>query len=390
MSIDIEEMTAELNRIAQGPANTARALPGRFYTTTEFFEREVAAILSKEWHCLGRVDEIPNPGDYLVAQLFKEPLLICRGDDAQIRAFSNVCRHRGMRIAAHAGSAQRFVCPYHGWSYGRDGVGLAPSRLRDAGMPNGLFRLPEFRSEIWNGFIYVNLDDAAAPLAPRLEQLDRLLENYQPERMRVVHVAQEEWRTNWKCLVENFMEAYHLSAVHPQTLRPYTPTELSRKMLAGDAFTSYAANYPVTAKTRGVGAPTLNTEERARSTLFCVFPTHIVSQAATLLASMSIRPVAVDRINVRWTLSTYENELTTEEIAVRVSLWTEVNREDRAVLETLQTALASKYATCGSLASDDYEGTIFDFTRYLAKQLESGSSEAFAARSPVCNSEGSR
>ena len=75
---------------------------------------------------------------------------------------------------------------------------------------------------------------------------------------------------------------------------------------------------------------------------------------------------------------------------MRVSLWTEVNREDRAVLETLQTALASKYATCGSLASDDYEGTIFDFTRYLAKQLESGSSEAFAARSPVCNSEGSR
>jgi len=369
MSVEVEEMIAELHRIADGAASDAYALPGRFYTSPDFFNLEVETILSKEWHCLGRVDEIPEPGDYMVAQLLKEPLLMVRGDDRRIRVFSNVCRHRSMRIAAHAGSAQRFVCPYHGWSYGRDGVAAVPPRMRGAGTALGSCRLPEFRSELWNGFIYANLDDAAAPLAPRLDQLGRLLENYYTERMRVVHVAQEEWRTNWKCLVENFMESYHLSAVHPQTLRPYTPTELSRKLVADDAFTSYAANYPDTAATRGIGAPKLSTQERKRSTLFCVFPTHIASQAATLLASMSIQPIAVDRINVRWTLSTYENELTAGQIAERISLWSEVNREDREVLETLQTTLASRYANSGPLAPADYEGTILDFTRYLARQI---------------------
>jgi len=367
--MNIEDMKSELTRLSEQSAAVTFGLPGRFYTSPEFFDWEVRTVLSKAWHCLGRVDEIPNPGDHLVTQLFKEPLLVVRGDDGKIRVLSNVCRHRGMKIAVRSGSTRRFICPYHGWTYGRDGTGTVPPRMREAGVTDETCRLPAFRCELWNGFIYTNLDEDAAALAPNLQPLDRLLENYQTERLRIVHVAQEEWRTNWKCLVENFMEAYHLSAVHPQTLRPYTPTELSRKLVAGDAFTSYAANYPDTAAPRGAGAPTLSADERRRSTLFCVFPTHIASQAASLLASMSIQPIAVDRINVRWTLSTYGNELTPEEISQRIALWTDVNREDREILETLQANLASKHAVSGPLAASDYEGTIVDFMRYLARGL---------------------
>jgi phenylpropionate dioxygenase-like ring-hydroxylating dioxygenase large terminal subunit len=364
-------MIAELRDIS-GDSSAARSLPGRFYTSPEFFELEIENILSKEWHCLGRADEVAQPGDYFTTRLLKESLLVVRGNDGNIRVLSNVCRHRGMRVATGTGSATRFVCPYHGWSYGRDGACTVPSSMRGTAAC-GSYRLPQFRCEIWNGFIYVNLDDNAAPLAPRLPELGQLIADYQTERMRLVHVAQEEWRTNWKCLVENFMEAYHLSVVHPRTLRPYTPTDLSRKMTSSATFTSYAANYPVTAAGRGRGAPALSADERLRSTLFCVFPTHVASQAATLLASISIQPIAVDRINVRWTLSTYENELTQQEIDERISLWTEVNREDREVLETLQDTLASRHATSGPLGPTDYEGTIGDFTRYLSMKIRSES-----------------
>ncbi len=368
-SASISHMTDTLRIIATLPADQAQTLPGRFYTDPDYFQYEVETFLSREWHCLGRVDEIPNPGDYFTARLFAEALLVVRGDDGQVRVLSNVCRHRGMLLAEGSGSTRRFVCSYHAWSYDRSGQLSAAPRMQEKGVGAKTCRLPEFRCEVWNGFIYANLDDGAIPLAPRLEALNQVLAPYRTQGMRYVQSFEEEWQTNWKCLVENFMESYHLSVVHPKTLHPYTPTGLSRKALSGEAFTSYCANYPDTAATRGLGADTLRVEERRRSTLVSVFPTQIASQAATLLVSFGIQPLAVDRIRVRWTLSTYGDELTQDELDARIALWQEVNLEDRIKLEKMQQALTSRHATSGPLAPEDYEGTIADFHRYLARQL---------------------
>jgi phenylpropionate dioxygenase-like ring-hydroxylating dioxygenase large terminal subunit len=195
-----------------------------------------------------------------------------------------------------------------------------------------------------------------------------LLVPYEPETFRLVHVAEEVWNTNWKCLVENFMEGYHLSVVHPETLHGYTPTGLARKLLGGDGFTSYAANYPKDIPTRGYGAVGLSEDERLRSTLFSVFPTQVASQAASLLVSISIFPLSASEIRVKWTMSTYGDDLDDETIANRIALWENVNREDREKLERMQVALNSAHALAGPLAEDNYEGTIRDFQLWLAKQ----------------------
>lgn len=367
----VAEMAAQLHEIAALSESEARCLPGKFYTCPDFFQFEVETFLKKEWHCVGRVDEVPAPGDFFTTHLFNEPLLICRGDDGEIRALSNLCRHRGMPLAEGRGSTRRFVCSYHAWSYGRDGKLSNAPRMQDKGVNAEKCSLPSFRSEVWNGFIYVNLDDDAAPLSSRLENLEALLGNYGTQDMRIVHTQEEIWNTNWKCLVENFMEAYHLSVVHPGTLHPYTPTSLSRKSMSDDSFTSYCANYPDHAESRGVGAPELTEEERTRSTLFCLFPTQIASQAATLLVSLSIQPLAVDKILVRWTMSTYSDELTSEELEARLALWNEVNREDREKLERMQRGLSSRHAPSGPLSPRDFEGTIWDFYRYLSRSISS-------------------
>ena len=366
---NITAMNDTLHAVAALPEHEAQCLPGRFYTDPDYFRYEVDTFLSKEWHCVGRADEISRPGDYFVTRLFDEPLLVVRGDDDAVRVLSNLCRHRGMPLAEGAGSTRRFVCSYHAWSYGRSGELVNAPRMKDKGVTEETCSLPSFRSEVWNGFIYANLDPDARPLSSGLGQLENLLGNYQPEKMRIVRTFEEDWHTNWKCLVENFMEAYHLSVVHPETLHPYTPTGLSRKSMSDDAFTSYCANYPESAAARGMGAPGLSDEERRRSTLFCLFPAQIASQAATLLVSFSIQPLAVDRIRVRWTMSTYGDELTQDELEARIALWHEVNREDREKLEKMQRALSSRHAPSGPLAPRDYEGTIWDFYRYLGRQI---------------------
>jgi len=233
-------------------------LAGVFYTSREYFEHERSTVLQEGWHCLGRADEIPQPGNYFTAQILDEPLLVVRGDDNEIRVLSNVCRHRSMPVAEGAGTRKVFVCSYHGWSYRRDGTLLRAANMENNSFDPAKCRLPEFHCELWGGFIYANIADNPTPLQPVLAKLHEQIAPYETEKFRTVHVAEEEWQCNWKCLVENFMEGYHLSVVHPKTLRDYIAP-------------------------RGAGADGLNEKQRKQSFLFSVFPTHVVSQAASLL-----------------------------------------------------------------------------------------------------------
>lgn len=363
---NLVDMRKALKNTVDLPDDSPMSLPGYFYTSPEFFEFEKSQILNKGWHCIGRVDELANAGDFITTKILNEPLIIARGDDGNIRAMSNVCRHRGMQLMEGSGNTKRFVCSYHAWSYARDGQLVRANNMDNTSFDRKSCKLPEFASEIWRGFIYVNLSDNPKPLVSQLGALDDLLSPYETEHFRVVHAQEEQWACNWKCLVENFMEGYHLSVVHPETLRGYTPTELCSKGPSGDVFTSYHANYPDNIPTRGQGSNKLNMQQRHRSSLFSVFPIQVASQSASLLVSLALRPVNVERVDVRWTMSVYGDDLDEETITNRIALWSEVNREDREKLEKLQIALASSKAFAGPLATDDFEGTIRDFHKYLS------------------------
>ena len=359
------DQLVDMKDTEHGPQlNHARTLPGWRYTSADQFQQERATVLDTSWHCLGRADEIPNVGDFLTAHLLDEPLIAVRGADG-VRVLSNICRHRAMPLVQGSGSTKRFLCPYHAWSYRLDGSLIRAPHMENATFDPKTCRLPEFPCVEWNGFLYVNLSGDAGPLAPQLTELDALIRAYQPETYEIVHSEEEVWHCNWKCLVENFMEGYHLSVVHPKTLRGYTPTELARKSTAGSAFTSYIAHYPEDIPPRGTGAPGLSAEQRHASTLFSVFPTQVASISANLLVSLSLRPMDTDRVDVRWTMSIYPGDRDDALIRQRIDLWREVNREDREKLELLQKGLRSRHASDGPLAGPDLEGTIHDFHRFL-------------------------
>ncbi|WP_246107333.1 aromatic ring-hydroxylating oxygenase subunit alpha [Puniceibacterium confluentis] len=363
----IREMRQTLAECAAADADAPQGLPGRFYTDPAFFDHECDTVLRHNWHCVGRVDEFAEQGDYLALNLFGEPIIIVRDGDA-IKALSNVCRHRGMPLAEGHGNAKRFVCRYHAWAYGTDGVLLRAPRMKNAGFDPKTCKLGEFGCVQRFGFVYVSLSPTPPDIDVELAGLNAVIGRYEPEQYTIVHRASEVWNCNWKALVENFMEGYHLSVVHPQTLHGYTPTGLSRKGPSGAGFTSYFANYPDNIPPRGEGAAGLSKEERQRSTLFAAFPCQVVSVAASLLVSLSIRPLTPTSIEVRWTMSVFGNSLDGDTIDQRIALWQDVNREDREKLEAMQSALGSIHATGGPLAEEDYEGTVRDFLLWLAAQ----------------------
>ncbi len=151
----IDELREVLLQYRKLDSARARALPGCFYTQQNFLDDEIEILLRREWLCVGRVDEIPNPGDYFTADLLDEPLLVVRGDDNQVRILSNVCRHRGILVAEGAGRKRRFVCPYHGWTYKLDGRLAGAPRMESQAEFDPERRLPSFIDK-WNA---INAED---------------------------------------------------------------------------------------------------------------------------------------------------------------------------------------------------------------------------------------
>lgn len=217
----VRDVLAALPGLA-GREAAAPMLPRECYTSPEFFEFERGVVFARSWMCVGHEQQIANVGDYLAATIAGEPLLVVRGEDGQIRAMSAVCQHRGQIVATESGSAARvFRCPLHFWTYGLDGrlVGAprvereALSCLREA------TRLPAVRLEAWHGFLFVNLDPEAAPLAPSLAKLEPFWAGYAEAGLVAVPPAPADktlpW--NWKIHVENFTDAYHPEFVHRGT-----------------------------------------------------------------------------------------------------------------------------------------------------------------------------
>ncbi|WP_420546756.1 aromatic ring-hydroxylating oxygenase subunit alpha [Curvivirga sp.] len=372
-TVRIEDAHARYKGLFSDLKKTSRdaqqTLHPQIYTDPDFLNVELQEVFQKEWLCVGRVDEVPNKGNYTTTKLLGEPLIVVRSDEDTIKVLSNICRHRCMQVASGSGKTRGFSCPYHAWRYDLEGQLINAPLMTAENFSLDEHRLKEIKSEIWQGFIYVNLDGNAEPLSPRLTELDKILTNYHTDEMIHHFVEEDIWDANWKALVENFMEGYHLSFVHPGTLRPITPTKQAKKLPDGPGFTAYAADYEDGYAARRYDHKDLTEEERNRSTLFCVFPSQVVSQSPHLLVYMAIQPLTVNQLKIRWSISVRDSEMIETEFDKLLTLWKQVNQEDKVKLEILQQNLTSMHADTGPLAQEDLEGTIKDFHRYLAKRL---------------------
>ena len=365
----VGEILEALAEIRDLDASQARSLPAGFYASEAFLELEKEEIFRKEWVCLGRDDEVRKQGDYFTTQLLDEPLVVVRGQDDKVRVLSNVCRHRSSVILEGKGNAKHFVCPYHAWTYANDGQLLrAPYMDQVKGFDVKGCRLPELACEIWRGFIYVNLDGKAKPLAPRLQGLEPYITNHHPEDM-VVNVVQEDvWPTNWKCLAENFLEGYHLSTVHHKTLHDRTPTRLCEKIPPGEGYTGYKSHYTRKSPQRKPYHRDLTAEEKRYSMFFWVFPSHLVGLTPGGSASLCLQPQGIGEVANRCALSKF-NPDPAQTPVFPAGGFNKVMDEDRAQLARVRRGLNSRYVEPNRLGPPDLEGTVWDLFQYMARKL---------------------
>ena len=244
---DLDTLLASLGGYLDRTPERMRTLEPGHYTSEAFFECEVERIWKKEWINVGHVAEVRKPGDFFTVELLGEPMMIVRGKDMEIRTLSTVCRHRYMLVVepGASGSTSRFQCPYHRWTYGLDGQlqhALHMEKSIDFD-PNSIC-LPQFRTEIWNNLVWVNLDDDAAPLAPKVEALDKAFAAYRvPKDWVIANPYDKIWPGNWKNFNENNMEGYHHMGLHEETLETYTPTRGTTNITYGEGWTHYQTPY---------------------------------------------------------------------------------------------------------------------------------------------------
>ncbi len=366
----VDGIRAELSEIAGLDAASARTMPSAFYTSPEFLKLEEEHLLRRQWLCVGHIGEIPQLGDFFTTELLGEQLLVVRDLEGEVRVLSNVCRHRGNLVAEGKGNTKRFICQYHAWTYRTDGSLLRAPFMEDAKTfdPKGC-ALPRLACEIWNGFVFVNLDGTAEPLAPQLEGLSAIIRNYHPELRNLLYTGEDVWEANWKNLTENFIEGYHLSATHKHTLHPTTPTKLCRKLPGEAQYTGYRSYYDPSVPDRGPYHEDLTEDEKRNSVMGCIFPCFLFGFATHYTLYMTLRPVGVDKVALKWGVAGFLDDPDHPEVRKFVDLCHAFNAEDREKLETQRRGLQTRFYSPGPLAPADFEGTIWDFLQYVAGKL---------------------
>jgi phenylpropionate dioxygenase-like ring-hydroxylating dioxygenase large terminal subunit len=202
------------------PGETAfnKPIDAERYFSKNFMALEWARVWTKTWQIAGLVQQVRNPGDYFTTEFGREVILCVRGRDGTLRAFHNVCQHRGMLLVAQEeGNAPRFTCPYHFWNYDLSGKLVFVPDVKDfaQGNPCGKRNLIEIPCGTWGGLVWFNLDAECRPLAEYLEPIAADIDRYPMEEMRRTNWVTVEGDWNWKLVQDNFAESYHVPFLHP-------------------------------------------------------------------------------------------------------------------------------------------------------------------------------
>ena len=367
-------------------------LPREAYVASATFDRERELIFGREWFLVGREESIPAQGDYLEVEVPGESILIVRGEAGVLRAFFNVCRHRGCSLVlkdkceARTGLApvsgnfgKSIRCPYHSWTYGLDGS-LRTAPFIEAALAGRKheFGLHRAGLETWGGFIFVNLNpEAAQARGHTLESQSGVfmqrLRNYPLAELRIGHRIGYDVAANWKVLLENYNECYHCGGVHPELCK-LVPAFRQGSGVALDwqngvphregAVTFTASGQTVRAPFSGLDA-----NELVRHKGELIYPNLLISASMDHIAAFTIFPRDAGHTTVICDFLFHPSEMLKPDFDPMdaVEFWDVINRQDWAVCEGVQRGMNSCRFTHGYYAP--MERASLDIRHYIAERM---------------------
>ena len=348
------------------------ALPAAWYRDPEHYRRELDAFWFDRWIAAAREEEIPSPGDWRTVRIASQSILLSRAQDGRLRAFHNVCRHRGSVLCTEEKGSfprQRIVCPYHAWAYDLEGRLVAtPRRMETPDFRAGDYPLHRVAVDSWGGFVFVHLGKKPAPLAQAVGPREKRFERYRFSELRIGKRIVLEVQANWKVLAENFSECFHCPPVHPEFCRIVTAYQDAGAWgLRGtaEARPEYAAGAQTLTMDGTARLPALeHLNETERQTLYAadmvlpnlflnVHPDYVNSQLMFPTGPHSVRMV------YDWLFEPRHLPLAEDDLQHYVALWDLTNRQDARNCEWQQQGMQSRAFGHGVYVPQEFDAHRF-------------------------------
>jgi glycine betaine catabolism A len=350
----------------------AKTLPAAWYISPEVFAAERERIFGSSWLCAGREEAIEQTGDFFTTFIAGESLIITRDTSRKVRAFYNVCRHRGSRICEQASGHFRgsIQCPYHAWTYGLDGaLKVARNMAEVEGFNPAEYPLHEAAVACWEGFIFVNLD-ARQPFEQTFAPLIGRFARWELGTLRTARSIRYELACNWKLVFLNYSECYHCPLVHPQ-LDKLSPSDSGHNDLSEGPFLggyselrAHGMSLTTTGRSSRPPIGSVDGAELDRVYYYTIFPSLLLSLHPDYAMVHYARPLAAGRTEVvcAWLFAPATMAQAGFDPSDAVDFWDLTNRQDWHVNELTQLGLSSRAYAPGPYSNA--EGLLSAFDRY--------------------------
>lgn len=364
---------------------THMTLPAEAYTDAVWFAREMERIFAAMWIAVGRTAELPAQGHFFRRDIDTASVLVVRGADGVVRAFHNVCRHRGTRLCtdAHGLLPSGIQCPYHAWTYALDGRLLAAPQMDEVeGFDKGDYPLREIACETWDGHIFISLAETPTPLA---RQLGELPARFAPWRMGELQLARRieyDVATNWKLIVQNYSECLHCPVIHPllNQMHHYLGAD---NVPSTDAYCGGAMGFKDGVETLSVDGqrrrgflPGLGAHERSLVNYFAIYPNFLLTLHPDYMMTITIWPrdCGSTRLVAEWHL--HPEEMSKPDVVFEdaVEFWDRTNREDWAISEQSYLGISSRGYAPGPYSLREQQ--LWEFDRFVLSRMRPQASQS--------------
>lgn len=379
-------------------SQTMPILPVEAYVDAEWFEREQRLIFSKTWRFAGLAEDISEPGQYLSVQAGLNNLFIVMGRDRRLRAFHNICRHRGTQLLRAEGKSRKAItCPYHDWTYDLEGrlISVPQQEKEFPDLDRSCLGLLPASVDLWRGMLFVHPDPEADSIMQWFGDVEPHLGPHRPEELveSPQGAGQEEIRANWKIVVENYIDAYHLAHLHSGTLAMYDHSRIQSGFV-GPHFAFYEPLAPHYAKNLETNAPypliDHVPEDKLGAFVPMLFPGLGLSETESSWSIFHIVPLAPDRtrVDVRTKVMNVSEWQFAKQGLRSAGFWSKQIRgkyeghgdddpmasgdfmqEDIFACEQQQKSLRSPYFSVGATARHG-EAAVRDFQRLVAEWVK--------------------
>ncbi len=329
----------------------AKTLLQRYFISPEIFAKEQTLIFSTQWVCVGHQSEIAKVGDYFVREVAGESLIIVRDKRGEIHGFFNVCRHRGTRLCEErSGHFSAIQCPYHAWTYGLDGRLIGAPHMDDVpGFVKADYSLDAVNLALWEGFIFVNLADAPAPLEEWFAPLAGKFTHWNLPKLRSAKRTEYDVRANWKLIFENYSECYHCPGVHPMLSKvsPYDSAEndlCEGPFLGGFMSITKGAGLTMSGRACALPVGDIRSEDNARVFYYSIFPNMLLSLHPEYVMMHQLCPKSPERTLILCDWFFHPEAFDRDDFHPNdaIDFWDMTNRQDWHVCELSQQGIASR------------------------------------------------